>query len=168
MGLDLFAYSHLGEHTGTVDEDGYPADGAGNYLENGARFFLNPDFPGRADDIKGGAPYLHSGSKVHAGYGYGTYNRRRDQLAALAGYGPEGSAAETCWDYHDSGPFYELINFSDCEGVIGTAVSAKLAKDFGDFQHEADRHPDAAFRDFYTQMRGLFEHAAQGGAVCFG
>ena len=34
-------------------------------------------------------------------------------------------------------PFVELINFSDCEGVIGPEVAAKLAKDFADYEFSA-------------------------------
>ena len=60
-----------------------------------------------------------------------------------------------------------MINFSDCEGVIGPKTSAKLAKDFAEFQAQADAHPDDWFRDLYTTWRRAFELASDDGAVGF-
>lgn len=65
------------------------------------------------------------------------------------------------------GPFWELISFSDCDGIIGPLVSAKLAQDFGDFQPAADDHPDQHFRDMYARWRTAFETAADTGFVDF-
>jgi len=111
---------------------------------------------------------------LHAG-SYGGYNRWREQLAELAGY-PAGdyeqygrtyqSHCVPCWN-GEAGPFSELINFSDCEGVIGASVSAKLAKDFADFQPKADAHEDDRFRMKYAEWRQAFEMASDSGAVDF-
>lgn len=54
-----------------------------------------------------------------------------------------------------------------CEGVIGSSVSAKLAKDFADFQKDADAHEDRNFREKYAEWRKEFEMAADDGAVSF-
>ena len=43
------------------------------------------------------------------------------------------------WKEADSlqeAPFFELINFSDCEGQIGTKVSEKLYQQFADPENE--------------------------------
>ena len=37
----------------------------------------------------------------------------------------------------DDGPFWELINFSDCEGFLGPAVCKKLIMDFDEFASQA-------------------------------
>ena len=62
-------------------------------------------------------------------------------------------------------PFYELINFSDCEGFIGPKTSAKLAKDFAAWQEKAGER--GWFSEKYAQWRAAFELAANGGVVQF-
>lgn len=170
MGLDITAYRKLE----AALAQGFDADG--EPLQMGAvRFYRNGDFPGRADDIDESVIYVPSESfEFHAG-SYGGYNQWREQLAELAGY-PLGEyvqwgvAAESrcvaCWS-GAKGPFSELINFADNEGVIGASVSAKLAKDFAEHQAKADAHPDERFRDRYADWRLAFEMAANSGAVSF-
>ena len=79
-----------------------------------------------------------------------------NELATLAGY----AGADDAWERTD-GPFWELINFSDCEGVIGPKTSAKLAGDFAAFQEKADAHhgqwfgrsmPNGARRSIWPAM----------------
>jgi hypothetical protein len=44
-----------------------------------------------------------------------------------------GQTSEVVWmnkDAFEGRPFYELIDFSDCEGIIGPEVSEKLHSDF--------------------------------------
>lgn len=144
-------------------------------LDNVYRPYLNPDFPGRADDLENGAVYSYTDCGRGWGGGYGYYNSWREALAKLAGYplteyrtsysGPEQSHAAACWQGQES-PFYELINFSDCEGTIGTAVSAKLAKDFQEWDERAKSVGERFYKD-YSEWREAFEMAADGGAVAF-
>jgi len=79
---------------------------------------------------------LHSGLyhvfgdtyNFHAG-SYGSYNRWRTSLCLAA----HGTYPLIIWDNkskYAGKPFVELIDFSDCEGVIGPEVSTKLAEDF--------------------------------------
>ena len=66
---------------------------------------------------------------------YMYYSKWRNQLAEMAGL---GSAEAVRTNPEKEGlPFVELINFSDCEGVIGPKVAAKLAKDFADYEDRA-------------------------------
>ena len=108
---------------------------------------------------------------------YSGYNHWREKLAEIAGY-PSietdrfGSGLKEM--RHDagareagSGPFYELIWFSDCEGIIGPITSAKLARDFADFQAKADAVEDDYWREKYGKWRQAFEMAAEEGAVDF-
>ena len=72
----------------------------------------------------------------------------------------------------DHGPFWEMIAFSDCEGVIGSSVSAKLAKDFAEWDERAKRHivvqgPDGWFYEKFCQWRQAYEMAANDGLVQF-
>ena len=172
MGLDITAYRKLTPANGN---EAFDETGELKYEDNWTQFYKNPAFPGRADDIQDHRAYKAEDSEGFCAGGYGGYNRWRDQLAELAGYpltkhmqyGQEQqSHAAACWEGVE-GPFSELINFSDCEGVIGAAVSAKLAKDFADFQEKADAHQDERFRDKYAEWRKAFEMAADAGAVRF-
>jgi hypothetical protein len=93
----------------------------------------NEDFPGRADDISRGCYEVADDDKSEYEQGvhraYSSYNRWRERLCAVV----LGVQPDQVWNYpeHFAGkPFFELINFSDCEGVIGPQTCAKLAKDF--------------------------------------
>jgi hypothetical protein len=170
MGLDITWYrglSKAAENEGR-DASGYPLDGF-------ASFYRNPDFPGRADDISDEAVYRYEEVDGFRAGSYGGYNDWREELAKLAGYLPVSHSRFGSVEMrHDAavwraegGPFFELIHFSDCEGVIGAAVSAKLAADFAEHQPKADAHPDDYFRERYAKWRRAFEKAADRGCVNF-
>lgn len=172
MGLDITAYKNIKR---AAEGSGLDGDGYADY-ENGFFFlYLNPDFPGRANDIEAQIPYESEQSMGFRAGGYSGYNQWRDELAKLACYpatpytmyGATTTRHDAgAWDASE-GPFWELINFSDSEGTIGTAVSKKLAKDFADFQAKADLHPDEYFRARYNEWREAFDMAADNGAVSF-
>lgn len=153
MGLDI---SYVNKLTFLREEDGtdyaWPEE---------MRLYPNPDFPAQADGLKDGIYKYEDVGEFHAG-SYSGYNQWRNQLAQLAGYG----SAEQAWTTTE-GPFRELINFSDCGGVIGSITSAKLAKDFAEYQHAADQHQDSYFLERYNFWRKAFEVASNAGAVCF-
>lgn len=171
MGLDITAYSELkkAECGNAFDEFGDIADGF-------VQFYVNTDFPSRADDVIDNVAYEYGEEVSFRAGSYGGYNAWRDKLAEMAGYQQGAyeeygrtrkSFAATVWNNPIPGPFMELINFSDCEGVIGTKVSKKLAGDFAEYQADADAHPDADFRDKYAEWRSAFEFASNKGAVKF-
>lgn len=175
MGLDITYYRNLAKLDCVFDADGEPIDaGTRQPLEDAHRLYLNPDFPKQADGIDG----MYSGEAVEgfrAG-SYSGYNQWREQLAELAGYpATDHDSYGRTRKRHDagawaaeSGPFHELIHFSDCEGTIGPETSAKLAKDFADFQQRADSFGDDYWREKYAAWRKAFETAArENGAVSF-
>ena len=172
MGLDITWHRNL---TKAVGNEAFDERGEFRYDDDWRQLYINGDFPGRADEIEHRAAYRSEESGTFAAGSYGGYNVWRDQLAELAGYpkapyekyGVLGrSHCVACWN-GTTGPFAELINFSDCDGVIGAAVSAKLAADFAEHQAKADAHPDARFREKYALWRHAFEKAADGGCVDF-
>lgn len=160
MGLDVSFYATAARLRDIPESGEYDYDGGETAL------YVNPEFPVQADDLTTGIYSVDAGGHIGCG-AYSRYNRWRDQLAALAGYG----SAEAAWRQSDGGrtegPFWELINFSDCEGVIGPRTSAKLAKDFSDFAAGAANHADEYFREKFTEWRNAFETAGRGGAVHF-
>ena len=91
-------------------------------------------------------------------------------MAKLVGYPPVIGAAyphsKGAW-VATEGPFWELINFTDCNGVLGTAVCQKLAKDFADYEVSARSLEDKEFLYTYLQFKAAVEWASDGGAVVF-
>jgi hypothetical protein len=173
MGLDVTAYSKIKP---MAAGKGFDKDGNFLWSEGTMQAVVNPDFPSQAADLTDEAAYRYSKAEYCWSSGYGGYNWWREELAKVAGHplGPierygkiEHCHAASVWNDPKPGPFVELINFSDCEGCIGPAACAKLAKDFAEFQAKADAHPDQRFRDGYAKWRKGFELAADHGCVRF-
>jgi hypothetical protein len=134
-------------------------------------FYANDDFPGRDGGFDCGKSYAQpdDDARCHAfsAGSYSGYSRWREQLAKLVGW----DGASAAWKA-DGGAFWELIHFSDCEGIIGGAVAAKLARDFAEHQAKVDALSDDDletrwFVQLYADWRKAFELAANGGVVHF-
>lgn len=162
MGLDISYYDDLTHDANLVlNEDGEP-DNYDDYVS----IYVNEDFPGRADDLVDGW-YKGECLGSFRGGSYGGYNQWRMQLCMAA----LGVAPNAIWEGTvTEGPFIELVNFSDCEGTIGPKTSAKLAKDFADWEDKIGAMVDGDEEYFMTKFRdwkAAFEAAAKNGAVCF-
>jgi hypothetical protein len=162
MGLDVTAYSNVHK----VDSAAYDGD-------EGYRFvtaYPSSGFPDQADDVNGIYDYEGDSFSFRAG-SYSGYNRFRESIAFLA----LGVSPKTIWENteaYKNKPFFELINFSDCEGVIGPVTSAKLFQDFKDFEAEIEKksiagHGGASewFMESYRNWMKAFEIAADSGFV---
>ncbi len=106
---------------------------------------------------------------------YSGYNWWREQLSKLALRVAPSSVWKTPKKFAAK-PFFELINFSDAEGVIGSTTSAKLARDFADHEVKLAKLADTKIKDAdergyflesYGDWRRAFELAARGGFVIF-
>ncbi len=88
---------------------------------------------------------------------YKKFNLRKDKLDSISG------------DIVDKvKPFYELINFSDTEGIIGSEISKKLYQDFVDFNDTAKSYTNYnSFYDKYLEWLEAFKIASENGAVEF-
>ena len=166
MGLDISFYSNIGAAVdpALLDEDGEFIDWKNE--DEHVRIYANDDFPERADGMTSGYYVGESNGGFRAG-SYGGYNRWRSELCVAA----LGCAPIDIWNGDvTEGPFYELINFSDCEGVIGPKTSAKLAKDFADWEDKIGAMVDGDvdyFMEKFRDWKMAFEAAAGSGAVCF-
>jgi hypothetical protein len=184
MGLDITAYRKMSKIDAVFDVDGEPIDPATRLpLEcEYCRPYINPEFPGRSDDIESKSVYSFEDSMGFRAGSYGGYNAWREELAKMAGYKAvpvdryNTGNIQMRHDYSafeaTEGPFWETINFSDAEGVIGSTVSAKLAKDFADWDERAKKHGESIdqpnwFYEKYQEWRTAYEMAADGGAVQF-
>jgi hypothetical protein len=172
MGLDVCAFKQITKLNVPCDEDGEPLDFDGNYI----RLYPDGDFAERADGLVKGL-YTYTDSAEGYSGGNGRYNVWREHLAALAGYPAtaitqygktEMKHAAACWN-GATGPFSELINFTDCDGVIGPVTAAKLAKDFDEFDERAKEYERevAGFHKHYSEFKASMEMASDGGCVRF-
>jgi hypothetical protein len=123
----------------------------------------------RADGLRAGT--YHADGHLYFGTGsYSEYNEWRAELAKFI-----GKTDKEIWKNPAPGPFVELINFTDCEGVIGAATAKKLYQDFADnLQEVIDRYlcPDCEecepwFVDMYRDFMRAFEIASDRGCVVF-
>lgn len=162
MGLDITAYSQLKDTGRPFDWD----------TDEGKALISNnhQDFAKRCVEFTPGNAFEYDG-ELHAPIGsYSAYGAWREQLAKLAGYQPVTGGtrpySERAWAATE-GPFWELINFTDCDGVLGTAVCQKLAKEFADYEASARLLGDEDFLYTYLQFKAAVELASDGGAVVF-
>lgn len=180
MGLDISYFSEIEIAPDDIEPDcDEPVD-----YDKYIWLYLNPDFDGRHGNIVDGARYTYKHAERFRAGSYSGYNAWRETLAELAGYEKveierfgfkKNLYAAYAWlepDKAGSLPFYELINFSDCEGVIGSEVSAKLAGDFNRFRDEAHngeltRPLNPRFCQIYDSFLNAFTVASNNGAVKF-
>jgi len=174
MGLDLTGYRQVAATLTTVDWEDAEAIAADrgwvNEWGEADTAYINPHYPGYAE-VDGG-PLLIIGPcsdkvRAHAG-SYGGYNRRRNQIS-VALLGVEAEAVWADADKFDH-PIVSLVNFSDCEGVIGPKRCAAIAGVFADpraMEKFFAAVGDDRDRGWWDDMRRVFEAGADGGLVSF-
>lgn len=140
MGLDVDAYYGLSKLDHLYDADGEPVDRkTGEWLEDAwVMFYVNPSFSNREGSIVGRVAYSYTDADDVLHMGYGSFNQWREKLAEIAGWPLSSynrydtdypSYAASAWNATE-GPLWELIFFSDAEGVLGPETCKKLAADF--------------------------------------
>ncbi len=180
MGISINAYSKLTKIDVLFNNDGEPVDPVTSEpVEDYYKVRANHDFSGLADGLEDGACYSYAESEHVFARSYAGYAVWRETLARLAGYPldsflntfgvQENSHAASAWhgNVPDGAPFVELVNFSDCEGVIGPVVAAKLLRDFVEFDGRAKTIVDDRFYVGYCQLKRGLELASDGGALEF-
>lgn len=184
MGLDISYYSNLKIAGPITGEDS-------DYDDYDVRVWNDKCFEYQLGSLKRDYLYETSNNSQHGGFragSYSGYNQWRNELAKMVGY----KSAEEVWkdENFDSykkfnlrkdklqsingdivdkpKPFYELINFSDAEGVIGPEVAKKLYEDFVEFDQQAQEYLyDDWFYRLYEKWKEAFKIASQNGAVSF-
>lgn len=121
MGLDITAWSNL-KFSEDQDDENYDL----------IRIWKNYNYPDHCELEEGNWEETPE-TRVHSfrAGSYSGYNHFRNILAKCT----LGVTADTVWEAQDiymNQPFFNLINFSDCEGVIGPDYSAVLYEDFRD------------------------------------
>lgn len=167
MGLDISVYERVELVTEVhAVED---SDGRICYEDKG---HIKPYQEGCFQHNNGGIEpskcYISTGEETGFRAGsYGYYGEWRRQLCLTA----TGMEIEVLWDspekYFDQ-PFWNLINFSDCEGVIGPTICAKLAEEFRTHRENVRPQLDEEWgQPKYDEWQEAFELAAAGGMVVF-
>lgn len=164
MGLDIAVVPALGERV-EIDHD--DPDDAYN---RGLVHVHNPDFKGREAPLTEGwyEPVGDGAYGFRAG-SYGGYNAYRAALSLMA----HGVDPDTIWADREAWkgkPFYEQIDFSDCEGTLGPGVCAKLALDYDDHVGKAAvawAGEDDGMLRRYKMWQEAFKRAAGTGVVIY-
>lgn len=175
MGLDITAGSRIVFVEAFDDyeifEDKYYTYEPGKLCQYVA-LFPEPAFPGREEPLdfqgKRFACFRVDGTQMGFRAGsYSGYNQWREQLCIAVNHiTPRG-----VWENRDSSevqsmPFYPLIDFSDCEGVIGSIAAQRLAGDFAKYQVRAERI-GGYFLEKYNEWRRACDLAADAGFIEF-
>lgn len=163
MGLDIIAYSNLkkNEYLSAISNEEKEELDGDCLIMSPVLTEIDEAFPGRAEPLK------------YNGDVYDCENYESISIGSYSTYGWFRQALETFSEDRDC--FNELIDFSDCEGVIGSIVSKKLYEDFSSNQkpfeqwvkREFDAYDSELLLQMYRKFESAFEIAKDGGAVKF-
>ena len=178
MGLDVYAYKNAKLIDAPSEEE-----------MDDLIHICAGDFPGHLCGLQDDSYYDAESCDSSYSNSYSGHSEFREMLAKLAGYAPifvlkpsirDRDFIQKNFEYHHpytvsawkskTGAFKELIGFSDCDGVIGTELCVKLAKDFEKFNEKAlsitEENSDW-FIDKYQEFKRVFEDASENGFVIF-
>ena len=163
MGLDIIAYSKLkkNEYLSAMSDEEKEELDINCLIMSPVLTEIDKVFPGRVEPLK------------YNGDVYDCENYEYIDIGSYSTYGWFRRALETFSKDYDW--FNELIDFSDCEGVIGSAVSEKL---YEDFSSNAESFEQWVYQKYsvvegelllqmYYKFESAFEIAKDGGAVKF-
>ena len=200
MGLGVVAYAKLEKVTDERAERVRSAECVYEACdeEDLLHFLVQEEaFPGRERPLEKGEFYeTGEGSRHMRAGSYSGYGEWRRQLAALVGIDDIEDFWRRVGEQVERGeepnvPFWKLLHFSDCEGVIGAEACGELAAQFAEWRGRALEHARARFREEcpisdeefseegrgwtraehfwakYREWQQMFEFAADGGAVQF-
>lgn len=160
MGLDIRAYNKMKKIADIPNEEDEQEEYRLEFETDSTRIYVNSDFNVEGQIIDG--YYEHEDYLSFRAGSYSGYNTWRNKLAVIAGY----KSANEVWSKTE-GPFFELIFFSDCEGVIGAAASEKLFNDFFSYEEKAKEELDEYDFEKYVNFKKAFELAKDDGGVVF-
>lgn len=164
MGLDIVAYENITYvEPANIDEYGEGLDAEGEYLD---QIHGYSSFPERADGLEVGKYFEAKDVYSFRAGSYSGYNFWRSELAKFAGYNSDIDFWENATN---DTIFNELINFSDCEGLIGPKTSARLYQDFQINYEQARIFVSECnyFMENYEEFMKAFQMASNNGFVRF-
>lgn len=167
MGLDIIAYQEI-KLIGICDEDEY--DNCEDWQTTVHIFptYVNGShFPEQLQDsdLKSNGVYEYDAAFGFYAGSYFGYNAWREQLAIRFTLAHPKNIWARPDDFKDR-PFYFLVNFSDCEGIIAGQATHKLAADFEEHQERAESI-GGLFLEKYNAFSKAFHMARENGFVRF-
>lgn len=160
MGLDVFAIEkavRIGEYDGDLEQLSEEA--------NVVRVKINESFSSH-DHLTDGV-YRWEGRSIDFRAGsYESYGGFRTDLCVMA----HGVFPNVVWanlEIYEKGDFYELINFSDCEGVIGPSAAQKLSSDFKKYRDRYCEESNTWDCEKYDTWIEALEIASNDGMLIF-
>jgi len=179
MGLDITAIS--GIVTKATDPIAYEFHSLLD--EENDTFHVNLDFPQHSAEFgvtSGAVEFIKSNDADEFNFSvgpYSTYNKLRN-LICLAIHDIK---VESVWDNagkYSNAALWDLLNFSDCEGVIDSVTSARILKDLidnrTDFINYIKKDTDIGemdvihYTELYDNFIKCFTLGADGGVVIYG
>ena len=95
---------------------------------------------------------------------YGGYNKFRNELCISA----NNISDEELWASKDESlKFYWLINFTDCDGYIGTSYCDILYDEFCKYEDEVKLKLNEYFHETYDNFKEAFRLGQESGLVSF-
>lgn len=167
MGLDISAYSKVRvvkNHALSSDEEVESVWNGQNRMLYVQSFWADRALPFKnQDEVTSTGEY----GSMRAG-SYSGYNSWRNTLCQTI----NGVSSDFLYDNEEKfigTPFYELINFSDAEGTLGTEVAKKLLNDFETHLPKMiEVHGlDSYFVNKYQEWIDMFKLASDDGVVIF-
>lgn len=128
MGLDISAYSKAEPITRVMlVEDGEPLHEDGSCYDDEwpIQVYADKHWPWITEGLEVGRWYEVGKEAAHAHFSYGGYNRFREAVA-LTGMGVSPREVWNDPDRYRDHPLFGLVNFSDCEGVIGPVYCQRI------------------------------------------
>ena len=163
MGLDIVAF----EKAKLISEN-FEADPEEIEHESENEVFrvkISPNFLSHDHLVNG--IYAYEGKMIEFCAGsYGTYNGFRYDLCLIA----HGVQPNIVWKnpkIYEKGDFYELINFSDCEGAIGPTTAGKLFYDFKKHRDNYHLENNVWDNERYDYWMNAMELASNDGILIF-
>ena len=170
MGLDITAY----QHAGLLEGNHEPTDACWDLEAGDPKYHEHLYLANGSEESKEGLRPLARPYGQNFGFragSYSGYNEWRGVLCkAILGVSDRELWADEL--KYRGRPFYELINFSDCEGVIGFIAARKLYRDFVEHEQEfADYigglEDGEYFMTKYQDWKQAFDLVKEDGVVVF-
>lgn len=160
MGLDISYYKLVKEIPRKEDDD--------LHYENDEIIIEKQPFKLQLGTLKEESVYEMDYIDSFASGSYGGYNGWRNRLYSLVYSGNIDDYWEKTSNIIDEKytkkletnietmPFLELINFSDCEGIIGPEICEKLSKDFQEYDELMKDGMDSYDYELYCDFKNAF------------
>ena len=151
MGLDIVAYSKI-KFIGNTE-----------FVSSDLYINTNNEFTQHGTLADGYYEYDNEYS-FRAG-SYSGYNDFRKDLAVVGGY----TVKRLCYapEAYRNHPFFDMVYFTDCDGVICSEICEKLYKEFVEYHHKASGILSEWYMNIYNNFMEAFKIGADNGCVVF-